>query len=132
MGIYVLQNPINSPAVTIQSISLRSPHGVRVTGGFWAVPLLPNTPMIGTAVWPPTALPGDQRAWALRERAVGAVIKPGQKMSLVFGLTRTAPGIGGSPGPRIIYTAGGKSYVWWSNWVFAIAAKCPNPSPSAY
>jgi len=89
---------------------------VKVVGGFWVVPIF-HTTLIGAVDWPPTA-----RAWALRKRAVGAVVKPGQTLNLVFGVARTTARTGRSDGPSIIYSAGGKTYRWWTTFTFAIVA----------
>jgi len=105
----ILQNT-SSSTVTVQNVTLGSPHGEKMTGGAWLIPILKDSET-GTGDWPPTAPgPGRARAWALRHRAAGAVIKPGQSAELIVGVSRTGFGEGKSTGPVIVYSAGGSTF----------------------
>lgn len=107
MGVYVLEN--HSPyTVTVERFTL--PTIVRLTSTrAYLVPIshLPRRPyeLIGEAYWPPKA-----RVWAQRRPVVGAVIKPGQTLNLVFGLTMISNHGGYTSGPTLTYTANGTSY----------------------
>jgi hypothetical protein len=66
-----------------------------------------NSELIGVGwPYPPTSQP----AWPQRRPAIGAVIKPGQNLNLVFGLIRTTGSSGRSDGPVVGYTANGSQY----------------------
>lgn len=119
MGIYDLDVESGTSPVTVQSVRLGSPHGLKMTKA-WVTPIFANTPLIGTALWPPPASP----AWAQRKPAEGAVIKPGQDLNLVFGLTRTTARAGRSDGPVIVYTANGNTYMLAENVSLVVARKC--------
>jgi hypothetical protein len=102
-GVYTLKNHSSSP-VTIANVTF--PKLVRLTATrAYLTPIL-NRSLIGEAAWPPT----KDRAWALRWPAEGGVIKPGQTVNLVFGLTPTSSRGGWTPGPLIGYSSGGSSY----------------------
>jgi hypothetical protein len=106
MGVFWLEN--RSPCtVTIESFSLPTLVRLRPTRAY-LVPIT-HTPghyqVIGEASWPPTA-----RVWAQRHPIVGGVMKPGQSLNLVFGLTMISNRGGYSSGPTLTYTADGGSY----------------------
>ena len=104
-GNYELNNK-SSSTVTIQSVTLGSPRGIKMTGGAWIVPYIHNDG-IGEAFWPPTA-----PAWAQRRRADGAQIKPGQDWNLIVGVARTTTKTGRYAGLVIRYSADGSTYTW--------------------
>lgn len=59
--------------------------------------------------YPPTGRPN----WDKRKAAVGAVIRPGQDLNMVFGVTRTTSvSAGGSPGADVVYIANGSTFTW--------------------
>jgi hypothetical protein len=116
IGIYPLENHGRSPA-TIRGVTLPGTRGLKMTRA-WVTPIYRNL-MIGTAVWPPSG-----PAWAHRIPADGAVVKPGQALNLVFGLTHTTKHAGRSPGPQVTYTAGGSSYVIHEAVSLKLAATC--------
>jgi hypothetical protein len=111
LGLYTLQNSGASTA-TITSVSLPTgASGLKMTRA-WVVPIYHdpktgNLELIGVGwPYPPTSQP----TWPQRRPAVGAVIKPGQDLNLVFGLIRTTSHDGRSDGPVIAYTANGSTY----------------------
>jgi hypothetical protein len=119
MGIYGLGVKSGTSPVTVQRVSLGSPHGLAMTTA-WVTPVFANTPLIGAVLsWPPAG-----PAWAQRRPAAGAVIKPGQDLNLVFGLTRTTPRSGRSDGPVIVYTADGNTYTLAENTSLIVQANC--------
>ncbi|MBO0823779.1 MAG: hypothetical protein J2P27_07955 [Actinobacteria bacterium] len=111
-GSYVLQNQSRS-MVTIQSVTLgTTSHGLKMTGGAWVMPIIGHN-MIALGEWPPDRPPQQTPmapAWALRRRADGAQIKPGQTRELMLGVARTTTKPGWSGGPVIVYTAGGSTF----------------------
>src|SRR5215469_10026771 len=119
MGIYALENQGKSP-VTIQGVPLSSPNGVKMTGGAWVLPIFNHT-LVGPGPWPPSG-----PAWAMRLRAAGAVIQPGQAMNLVFGVTRTSANAGRSDGPAISYSADGSTFTLQENISLILADSCRN------
>jgi hypothetical protein len=121
MGIYDLHNS-GTIAATVQRVTLPSPRGLAITKGLWLTPVYHKT-VIGAVAWPPTG-----RAWARREPAIGAVIKPGQDLNLVFGLERTTDRTGRSNGPVITYTAGGSTYTLTEGFGLIIARDCVIPA----
>jgi hypothetical protein len=112
-GDYVLDNQ-SSSTVTIQSVTLGpTSKGLTIAGGAWILPILGGN-MIAVGSWPPDRPPEQAPmapAWAMRQHADGAHIKPGQTRSLILGVTRTThKEPGRSRGPLIVYTAGGSTY----------------------
>jgi hypothetical protein len=101
MGVYSLRNSSASP-VTIQSVKLPVLVRLRMTRAY-LVPI-PDRTLIGEGYWPP-----KQEVWALRRSAVGGVIRPGQALNLVFGLTMITDRGGYSSGPLITYTDAGNT-----------------------
>jgi hypothetical protein len=118
---FVLQNSSASP-VTVRGVSLVAPDHVRVTKA-WLQPVLRSkdgyTIMGVLPWWPPPAGSRQQSSglgsllhmWASRQPIPGAVIKPGQLLNLVFGLTQTSTRGGSLDGAEITYTANRTSYV---------------------
>lgn len=124
VGIYDLSNSGTSP-VTIQGITLPALHGMTMTKS-WLVPLY-HDPKNGNWVdvgagspYPPTTSP----QWGQQRPAIGGVIKAGQDLTLVFGLTRTSARAGKSDGPAITYTANGASYTVREKTSLIVAANC--------
>ena len=130
-GIYDLRNT-GTAAVTIQSVTLPGAHGLRKTKA-WLVPI-GHTPgqanngggiLVGAGwPYPPSFTALVRSVWAKRRPAVGATIKPGQDLNLVFGLTRTTAKAGKSDGPAIWYTASGSSYTVNEKTSLVVAARC--------
>jgi hypothetical protein len=127
-GFYILHNSSTSP-VTITSVKLApSSHGLALIRA-WLIPLY-NSPRGGTdyagAVhYPPSTWP----TWPQRQAIPGAVVKSGQTLNLVIGLTLTSGRIGRTPGPVVNYTAGGSTYSLQENFGVAIVAfhtHCPS------
>jgi hypothetical protein len=123
-GIYDLTNSGKSP-VTIQSVTLPSAHGLRMTKP-WLVPIY-HDPKTGDYLdvgaggpYPPTTSP----QWAQRKPAIRGVIRAGQDLNLVFGLTRTSAKAGKSDGPVITYSAGGNTYTVQELTTLVVAATC--------
>lgn len=117
-GIYDLHNTGTSPA-TVHRVGLPSAHGLRMTE-VWLVPIR-HTTLIGAGwPYPPTTSP----VWAQRQPAAGAVIRPGQDLNLVFGLTRTSARDGRSAGPVIVYSASGTSYTMHEAVSLIVSGNC--------
>jgi hypothetical protein len=114
-GFYDLHNTGSSP-VTVTGVSVPSLHGLSVVSRYWLVPVYHdpkngNWVLIGVGFpWPPTYSAAVRSVWAQRKPAIGAVIRPGQDLNLVFAMIRTTAGLGHSRGPLITYTSGGSSY----------------------
>ncbi len=70
--------------------------------------------------YPPTYAP----EWPNHRPAIGGIIKPGQDLNIVFGLTRTSAKAGHSDGPAITYTAGGSTYTVSEAVSLTVAAIC--------
>ncbi len=105
MGLFDLKNQGTAP-VTIRSVSLPDAHGMAMTEA-WLVPSNTSGPQLGVGQpYPPVTYP----LWADRVPAVGAVIRPGQDVQLVFGVLRTTAADGRSDQPKIVYTAGRAAY----------------------
>lgn len=122
-GIWVLDNTSTSP-VTVTSVKLSSSRGLAMTKA-WLVP--PYKPPNGARTWfgvvagyPPIHF----ESWPKRQSIPGAVIKPHQGLSLVFGLTHTGQHDGHTSGPLITYTASGNSYTLQEDYGFRIAVHC--------
>jgi hypothetical protein len=113
IGTYVLgDNKGNSP-VQITGITLPPDHGLRMTKAY----LVPighadgDSFSIGVATgFPATYSSLARRVWTERESLIGAVMRPGQNLNLVFGISLTTTHRGSSDGPRISYRSGGNSY----------------------
>jgi len=129
-GIYDLHNTGSSP-VTVTSVTLPDAHGLTMTKA-WLVPIghSPGSGRVGGMLvgagwpYPPSFTKLVRSVWAQRRPAVGATIKPGQDLNLVFGLTRTTAKAGKSSGPLIAYTTGGLSYTVAEQTTLEVAAKC--------
>jgi len=123
-GLYDLHNTGTSP-VTVQSVSLGSPHGLKITTKAWVMPIFHdvktgNWDVVGVGVpYPPTTWP----EWSNREPAIGAVILPGQDLNLVFGMTRTSASDGTSAGPVILYTVNRGTYTLHEQTGLMVAAR---------
>ncbi len=121
VGLLALPDTGTSAAVLkITSVRLTGDHGLAM-GRAWLAPIVGND-LIGFVEWPPGG-----PAWARREPAVGAVIRPGQTLNLVFPAWRT----GSKPGTAYVmvgYTANGNAYTVTFGWQVAIAVTC-NPMP---
>ncbi len=125
IGIYALENKGTSP-VTVKSVSLPSLRGLKMTRA-WVTPIYHLTLIGAPGAYPPTT--GHFAAetgppWAKRKPAAGAVIRPGQSLNLVFGLTRTTSHAGYSAGPVIVYTADGTTYTMQENVSLRVTQKC--------
>ena len=126
-GIYELDNT-GTAAATIQGVTLPGAHRLRMTKA-WLVPIgqAPNgnTMLVGAGwAYPPNFSKLARYQWARRVPAVGATIKPGHGLNLVFGLIWAGGRAGLSGGPVIAYTAGGSSYTVSEQVTLEIAAKC--------
>ncbi len=118
VGLYSLRNTGTTPA-TIDSVRLPPAALGLVMTRAWLTPIYHNDEL-GVGWDYPLTAPSSNRAvqgwkavaleWARRRPAVGAVIRPGQWLTLVFGLTRTRDHAGRSGGPVIVYTVSGNSY----------------------
>jgi hypothetical protein len=128
LGDYDLHNSGNQN-VTIISATLPGVHRLTVTRA-WVVPVYHdpkngNWLLIGTAHWPPG---GPQ--WPQRRPAIGAVIRPGHDLNLVFGLTRTSGTEGHSGGAIVTYSSGGAQYVFHGSIAYMVAQDCfTQPGP---
>jgi hypothetical protein len=102
-------------------VSLPGAHGMAMTQA-WLEPLNTNGPQLGVGLaYPPVTYP----LWAHRVPAAGAVIQPGQKLQLAFGVLRTTAADGSSAAPTIVYTAGHSTYTLREEGSIAAAAtKC--------
>jgi hypothetical protein len=120
MAEWDLDNQGTAP-VTVRSVSLPDAHGMAMTGA-WLVPFNTSGPQLGVgAAYPPVTSP----LWADRVPVAGAVIRPDQKVQLVFGVFRTRSFDGSSDGPMIVYTAGRASYTLREQLSIAVAStKC--------
>ncbi|HSR86114.1 MAG TPA: hypothetical protein VLM11_18205 [Streptosporangiaceae bacterium] len=125
-GMYVLDNTGTSP-VTVTGVNLTSVHGLAMTKA-WLVP--PYKPphgaltYVGVQLYPPVTF----HTWTNRQPIPGSVIKPGQGLNLLFGLTRTGPKDGHTNGPAVTYTASGNTYTLQEHFGFIIVAPhshCP-------
>jgi hypothetical protein len=134
MAIYDLHNTGSSP-VKITGVGLPAAHGLTMTRS-WLVPIYyppshPGQSLLIGAGWPyppdSTAALASNPEWRNRVPAVGATIRPGQDLNLVFGLTRTTRKPGWSKGPLIAYSAGGSSYSVQEQTTLEIASgrSCP-------
>jgi hypothetical protein len=104
MALFDLNNDGTGP-VTITRVRLPGAQGMAMTEA-WLLPLR-SGPQLGVGLpYPPVTSP----LWPDRVPAPGAVIRPGQDLSLVFGVLRTTAASGNSDGPTITYTAGGTTY----------------------
>jgi len=126
-GIYELNNS-SSDAVTVQSVTLPGAYGLTMTRA-WLVPVGQTgnggTMTVGAGwPYPPSFTALVRSVWAQRRPAVGATIKPGQDLNLVFGLTRTTANAGKSSGPAITYTAGGSTYTVQEKTSLMVASTC--------
>jgi len=125
-GIYDLDNSGPSP-VTITSITLPSSRRLRMTKA-WLAPIGRQGGdyiTIGAGYpYPPSFSPVARAVWAQRRPLIGAVIKPGKDLNLVFGLTRTGSSAGRSAGPKITYTSGGNTYTVSEQTSLVVAARC--------
>jgi hypothetical protein len=122
----LLYNTGTTP-VTVIRVKLASPHGVTMTKA-WLMPLYKpphgSLSYAGVQSYPPTSWP----EWPNRQPIPAAVIKPGQYLNLVFGLTRTTAGPGRTDGAVITYTANRISYtlqVLFGIDLIAIHGHCP-------
>lgn len=128
MGIYELVNIGRSPA-TVQRVSLPdNAHGLRMTKA-WLVPITHTrgngTLSVGAGgLFPPVYSALVRAVWAQRRPAAGAIIRPGQDLNLVFGLTRTSDRDGRSPGPAIVYSANRTTYTIDEGWSLIVSANC--------
>jgi hypothetical protein len=127
-GLYTLTNS-GSARATIQSVGLPGARGLAATK-MWLVPIY-RDPKTGNFLdlgagfpYPPAYSAAARWSWAKRRPAVGATIKPGQDLNLVFGLTRTTTKSGRSPGPVITYSAGGPSYIVAMKTSLVVAGNC--------
>jgi hypothetical protein len=124
MGFYDLENSGTSP-VKVQSVSLGSPHGLKITSKAWLMPIYHdikegNWHVAGVVFrYPPTKWP----EWSHREAARGAVMRPGQDLNLIFAMTRTWTRDGRSDGPVVTYLANGGSYTLQERTGLILAAK---------
>ena len=126
MAEWDLDNQGTAP-VTVRSVSLPDAHGMAMTQA-WLVPLNTDGPQLGVGQpYPPVTYP----LWADRVPAVGAVIRPGQDLQLVFGVLRTTAADGRSDQPMIVYTAGRATYTLHEQGSLAVARTKCGLSPPA-
>ena len=124
VGLYDLANA-GQTTVTIQHIELPADSGLTM-GKTWLVPIYHdpgngNFVVVGVgAPYPPTTAP----EWPDRRPAIGATIRPGQDLNLVFPLTRTTAKAGKSRGPMITYAAGGSDYSVSEKTSMIVAENC--------
>lgn len=124
-GMSVLYNHGTSP-VTVTGVKLLAPHGLAMTKA-WLVPGYKPPhgawSYVGTQLYPPI----HWHTWPKRQAIPGAVIKPGQPLNLVFGLTRRGSKDGSTSGTLITYTADRTSYTLQETFGYAIIGKtsCP-------
>ena len=124
-GFFDLENSGKTP-VTVTSVALpSSADGLRLSTRSWLVPLFytgnGGFDDVGVgAPCPPTTAP----EWPYRRPAVGSVIRPGQTLNLVFGLTRTGTSDGKTGGPVIMQYAGGNNYTVRELASLIVAAVC--------
>jgi hypothetical protein len=69
--------------------------------------------------YPPATWP----TWSKRRPAIGAVIRPGQDLNIVFGLTRTSARAGRALGPVVDYVSE-RPYTLDYGLVVIISRKC--------
>jgi len=125
VGFWLLDNTGTAP-VMVSSVKLPS-HGLAMTKA-WLVPQYKShntTDYLGEQVSYP---PVSYRTWPERQPIPGAVIKPGQELNLIFGVTRTGSKDGTTDGPVIIYTAGGNTYTLQEHFGIVLIAPhghCP-------
>lgn len=129
MGEWALENHSRS-VVTIQGVRLPADvRDMRMTKA-WLVPIYRdsqgNYELVGAGFpWPPTSQWVPARTWDKRQAAVGAAIKPGETITLAFGVTRTsATKPGRSGGPVIVYSAGGSTFTVQKSPSMVLANKC--------
>jgi hypothetical protein len=126
-GFYDLHNTGTS-LVTVTGVTVPSMHGLKVVSKYWLVPIYHdpkngNWVVIGVGFpWPPIYSAAVLSVWAKRKPAVGAVIRPGQDLNLVFAMMRTTQLRASSNGPSITYTAGGSSYTVSEQTSLVVAA----------
>jgi hypothetical protein len=124
-GMSVLYNDGTSP-VRVINVTLLSPRRLAMTKA-WLVPVYKpphgSISYVGVQLYPPI----HWHTWPLRQAIPGAVIKPGQALNLVVGLTRTGPKDGTTGGTVITYTANRISYTLQETFGYAILGKtsCP-------
>lgn len=123
-GLYDLTNNGTAP-VTITAVSLPGRRGMTMTRP-WLVPLWRN-PRNGNWLdvgvggpYPPLSSP----TWPQRRLAVGGLIRPHQRLTLVFGLTRMLGATGRSDGPAITYTASGGTWTVRERTSLIVAPDC--------
>ena len=107
MGFFEVHNH-GSSTVKLTGITLPKIHGMVMTQT-WLMPIL-VTPGHDELVGLAYPYPPHWVEWPRRVPAIGAMLKPGQDLNLVFGLTMTSRHNAGSNPPRITYTADGNSY----------------------
>jgi len=134
MGIYELHDTGKS-TVTVKAVTLPGAHGLAMTKA-WLVPIGQtgdgSTMDVGAGwPYPPSFTKLVRAVWAQRQPAVGATIKPGQDLNLVFGLTRTKGSVGKSDGPAITYTAAGSTYTVQEETGLVLAAANCQAQPSS-
>lgn len=130
IGEYDLHNT-SKTLVTIVSITLPGVHRLTVTKPYLAPvyhdPKNGDWDLIGAGgPWPPTTQP----TWPEHRLAVGAVIRPGQDMNLVYGLARTSGREGYTGAAIVTYTAGRWTYVLYESLDMMVSQNCfAEPSP---
>ena len=117
MGFYVIKNS-GTASARIRSITLPNAHGLRATR-VWLAPIRKNLLLGAGFPWPPRS-----PVWAHRMPASGAVIKAGESLNIVFGITRTSSAPARSDGPLVVYTAQGSAYTMRNGVSFEEAAHC--------
>jgi hypothetical protein len=98
---------------------------LKITTKAWLMPIYHdvkegNWDVAGVAFpYPPTKWP----EWSHRQSAIGAVIRPGQDLNLIFGMTRTWARDGWSGGPVVTYAGNGGSYTLQEQTGLVLGAK---------
>ena len=125
-GMSVLYNHGTSP-VRVTSVKLLSQRGLVMTEA-WLVPTYKPPhgawSYVGVQLYPPI----NWQTWPRRQPIPGAVIKPGQALNLVFGLSSTGPKDAHTGGSVITYTANRTSYTLQETFGFVLVAphtRCP-------
>jgi hypothetical protein len=121
-GLWRLGDAVIHQEVTVNSVRLTDNHGLAL-GGAWLAPVADNILIGMGAYWPLSVK--QFPAWRYRERADGAVVKPGQWPNLVIRVWRTGTKAG-EASITVWYTSGGSSYTWTGSEQVAIAANCNN------
>jgi len=124
MGTADLHNTAQDP-VTVAGVRLPGLHNLAVAGA-WVMPIFHdpkngNWVLVGDGFpYPPTRWP----TWPQRRSAIGAVIRPGQDLNLVIGLTRTSARNGRASGPLVDYVSDRQSFTLTYHINLIVSHRC--------